>query len=220
MVGSIRRTDGSVEIDNFWLTLSGCGEALASLHTPGEANASVDTTSVAAGVEVRQAAIQPPGSVQNLSDAHQGIWCIFAVSLPSDKLSGDGVENSGVVHGIRSGANLGGLLVVTVANKRPHCGPMFRIVSGNRPSSSSGGRDAQAVSTDAPRDAGAAPATNSLAFRFCNPQEPQQREQKHEQASGGGGRDHRIRGESSGGGSLSCTTLQQRAANRDHPAQT
>ena len=57
MVGSIRRTDGSVEIDNFGLTVSGCGQALASVHTPGEAIASVDIASVAASVEVRQATI-------------------------------------------------------------------------------------------------------------------------------------------------------------------
>ena len=49
-----------------------------------------------------------------------------------------GVESCAGFHGIRSGAGLGDLLVVTVANKGPHCGPMLRSVSGNRPSSGSG----------------------------------------------------------------------------------
>ena len=95
--------------------------------------------------------------------------------ISSDSLAGTKGEKS---HRIGRGASLGDLLVCIVAEKGADRAPMFRNVSGSRPPSGSGGRDAQAFSTGAPGKTGAAPAANTLAFGFCGPQEQQQREQQ------------------------------------------
>ena len=93
---------------------------------------------------------------------------------------------------------MGDLLVCTVAEKGTDRVPMLRNVSGSRPPSGSGGRDAHTLSTDAPGKTGAAPAANPLALGFCRPQEQQDREQQQsQQAGGGGGGKHRT-GERSG----------------------
>ena len=68
----VSRCKGSVVSKNFlsfWETVSGRG--------------------VAAGVEVRQAVSQSAGIVHDLRDTNQGVLCLLAVSLPSDKLSSD-----------------------------------------------------------------------------------------------------------------------------------
>ena len=59
--------------------------------------------------------------------------------VSSDSVAGKKGERK---HWFGSGASLGDLLVCTVAERGPHCDPMLRIVSGSRPPSGSGGRDA------------------------------------------------------------------------------
>ena len=139
------------------------------------------------------------------------------------QISGDSVsrKKGEKDHRIERGASLGDLLVCTVAKKGPHCDPMLRNVSGGRPPSGSGGRDAHTLSTYAPGKTGATPAANTLALGFGTPQEQQEREeQQREQTSGGGGNHQTRERRCDGGGPLSCTTVHHRAANRDHPAQT